>query len=317
MAFIAWGRKKGCKDKYRPSTLAGVRHSSTRGSHRPLTCVNFRQDSSADAQQTSSTTADLAQKKAATKVAVFSSAPYVRSFLEKPLREGGFEQVHFLETVLDEHTAPLAEGCPVVCLFVNDDANAQAIAKLAKSGVRVIALRCAGYDRVDLEACEAHGIRVVRVPTYSPTSVAEHAVGLLFALNRKLHQAYVRVQAGNYSLTPLVGFELRGKTVGVLGTGAIGTEAARIFKGLGMNVLAYDVRQNPAVVDMGIPYLDMADILPQADVISLHVPLLPSTYHLINKDRCAITVTPDSWSHKGVPDEERLHPAQRVTGRPG
>jgi D-lactate dehydrogenase len=207
--------------------------------------------------------------------------------MEQPLREAGFEQLDFIEATLDEHTAALAEGAPVVCLFVNDDANAQAVAKLAKCGVKVIAMRCAGFDRVDLDACQEHGIKVVRVPTYSPTSVAEHAVGLMFAVNRKLHQAYTRVQAGNYSLTPLVGSELRGKTVGVLGTGAIGTEAARMFKGLGMEVLAYDVRQNPAVEALNIPYHDMDYILERADVISLHVPLLPSTYHLINKDRVA------------------------------
>eukprot|EP00879_Flechtneria_rotunda_P015029 GHRR01015704.1.p1 GENE.GHRR01015704.1~~GHRR01015704.1.p1 ORF type:complete len:393 (+),score=96.93 GHRR01015704.1:684-1862(+) len=228
---------------------------------------------------------NLAQKKATTRLTVFSSGHYVEGFLREPLHKAGFGDVRFTEARLSKECAVLAQDSPIICLFVNDNCDAEVVAALAKRGVKLIAMRCAGYDRVDVAACQQHGIQVARVPTYSPTSVAEHAVGLLFAINRRLALAHQRVQAGNYSLSPLVGMELRGKKVGILGTGAIGTEAIRMFKGLGMEVMAYDVRKNPVVEALGVPYMDMDDILPQADVVSVHVPLLPSTYHFIDKDK--------------------------------
>lgn len=227
-------------------------------------------------------------QKAQTRITVFSAQQYVENYLAPPFHEAGFENLHFIDARLDSQTADLAKGSPVVCLFVNDNCNAKVVQKLAKNGVKMIAMRCAGFDRVDLKACQEHGIKVARVPTYSPTSVAEHAVSLLMALNRRLTQAYMRVQAGNYSLSPLVGSELRGKTVGVIGTGAIGVEACRIFKGIGMRVLAYDIKPNPAVEAMEIPYASIEEILPQADVVSLHVPLLPSTFEIMNKPRIAM-----------------------------
>eukprot|EP00882_Tetradesmus_deserticola_P001980 GHRQ01002122.1.p1 GENE.GHRQ01002122.1~~GHRQ01002122.1.p1 ORF type:complete len:409 (+),score=153.33 GHRQ01002122.1:205-1431(+) len=231
---------------------------------------------------------DLAGKKAATSITVFSAAPYVQGFLAQPLKEAGFDDVTFTEAVLDKHTAKLAQDCQVACIFVNDECDAETVECLATCGVKLIALRCAGFDRVDLDACQQHGIKVVRVPTYSPTSVAEHAAALLMALNRRLAQAHVRVCAGNYSLTPLVGSELRGKRAAVLGTGAIGAEAVRIFKGIGMEVVAYDIRNNPAVEAMGVKYVSLEDALPWADVVSVHVPLLESTYHFINGERIAM-----------------------------
>lgn len=242
----------------------------------------------ADDDVSSSQEEDWVWRKSQTKITVFSGAQYVESYLGPPLQKAGFQNVDFVEARLDRHTAPLAEGSPVVCLFVNDDCDKKAVKKLAQCGVKMIAMRCAGYERVDLAACAEHGIKVARVPTYSPTSVAEHAVALLFALNRHLNIAYTRVMAGNYSLGPLVGMELRGKKVGIIGTGAIGTEAARIFKGIGMDVMAYDVRHNPAVEAMGIPYVSVEEMLPQCDVISLHVPMLPSTYHIINRPRISM-----------------------------
>ncbi|WIA17926.1 hypothetical protein OEZ85_009419 [Tetradesmus obliquus] len=231
---------------------------------------------------------DLSVKKAATQITVFSAAQYVEGFLARPLKEAGFQNVNFTETVLDKYTASLAQDCQIVCIFVNDQCDAKVVERLAKCGVKLIALRCAGFDRVDLEACKQHGIKVVRVPTYSPTSVAEHAVALLMALTRRLAQAHVRVSAGNYSLTPLVGQELRGKRAAVLGTGAIGTEAVRILKGIGMEVVAYDIQKNPAVEAMGVKYVDLEEALPWADVVSVHVPLLKSTHHFINGDRIAM-----------------------------
>lgn len=241
-----------------------------------------------EAAAAASVTKDLeefAWSRAQTRISIFSAQQYVANYLTPPFQAAGYLNLNFIDARLDISTADLAKGSPVCCLFVNDDCSEKVVKKLAKNGVKMIAMRCAGFDRVDLTACATYGIKVARVPTYSPTSVAEHAVALLMALNRRLTQAYMRVQQGNYSLSPLVGSELRGKTVGVMGTGAIGVEACRIFKGIGMKVLAYDIRPNPAVEAMDIPYLSIEEILPQADVVSLHVPLLPSTYELMNKPR--------------------------------
>ncbi|KAG2493320.1 hypothetical protein HYH03_008455 [Edaphochlamys debaryana] len=198
-----------------------------------------------------------------------------------------FPNSSFVEPALDKDTAKLAEGYDVVCIFVNDFLSAEVAEVLAKCGVKLVALRCAGYDRVDVAACAKHGIKVCRVPTYSPESVAEHAVALLFALNRHLHTANIRVRIGNYSLSGLVGMQLKGKVVGVVGTGAIGYEACRIFKGIGCNVIAYDVRPNPKVEALGIKYASLDEMLSKCDIVSLHCPLLPSTRHLVNKETLA------------------------------
>eukprot|EP00879_Flechtneria_rotunda_P013996 GHRR01014623.1.p1 GENE.GHRR01014623.1~~GHRR01014623.1.p1 ORF type:complete len:430 (+),score=91.56 GHRR01014623.1:107-1291(+) len=268
----------------KPCTYAVCQHSG-RQSTRVVRPLAFRETHEFKTGSPQSDGTGLASKKATTRVTIFSAAPYVTQFLQDPLISAGYENFNFIEAKLDKFTAKLAKESPLVCLFVNDNCDAEVVAELAQRGVKLIAMRCAGYDRVDVAACQQHGIQVARVPTYSPTSVAEHAVGLLFAINRRLALAHQRVMAGNYSLSPLVGSEVKGKRVGVLGTGAIGAEAVRIFKGLGMEVMAYDVRKNPVVEALGVPYMDMDDILPQADVVSVHVPLLPSTYHFIDKDK--------------------------------
>eukprot|EP00884_Botryococcus_braunii_P010134 jgi/Botrbrau1/19121/Bobra.0077s0034.1 len=221
------------------------------------------------------------------RVAVFSSANYVKNFFEAVL-QAACPGSSFFEARLDKDSAALAAGHDVVCLFVNDDASAEVIEELASVGVKMIAMRCAGFDKVDLVAAEKWGIQVARVPTYSPHSVAEHAVGLCLCLNRNLHKAYVRIWQGDYSLSGLVGFEIRTKTIGILGTGAIGAATAQIFKGFGGKVIAYDIRENPAVTALGIPYVSKEEVLQEADIVSLHVPLLPSTYHIIDRNSIAM-----------------------------
>jgi len=190
-----------------------------------------------------------------------------------------------VEPRLDINSARMAEGCRAVSIFVNDVCDAKVVQQLAGGGVQLVALRCAGYDRVDVKACHEAGIQVVHVPTYSPQSVAEHAVAMMFCLNRNLHQAHVRVSQGNYALSGLVGFEMLGKTVGVLGTGAIGSHAARILKGIGCRVLAHDLNPAQECVQLGVEYLGLDEMLPQCDILTLHWPLLPSTHHIINKER--------------------------------
>lgn len=216
-------------------------------------------------------------------VAVFSSKRYVRDFFVKPLRDV-FPNSNFVEAPLDIDTAQLAKGYDAVVLFVNDRADAPVLERLAEGGVKTIAMRCAGFDRVDLEAAQRLGLTVVRVPTYSPQSVAEHAVAMMFALNRSLHKAHLRVSQGNYTLSGLVGMEITGKTVGVIGTGAIGAQACRLFKGLGMNVLAYDIRPNQYCVELGVEYTSVEDMLPRCHVVSLHCPLLPSTRNIVDAE---------------------------------
>ncbi|BDA47224.1 2-hydroxyacid dehydrogenase homolog [Coccomyxa sp. Obi] len=216
------------------------------------------------------------------KVAVFSAHRYVLDFLQKPIMDN-FPGSTFIEAQLDVNTAPLAAGHEVVCCFVNDDLCKDVVGKLAEAGVKFVAMRCAGFDRVDIKACQEAGIAVARVPTYSPSSVAEHAVAMLLCLNRNLHLAHLRMWAGDYTLSGLVGFELKSKTVGVLGTGAIGAAACRIFRGFGSKVIAYDIYENEEMKALGIEYVSKEDLLRQADIISLHCPLLPSTYHIIDK----------------------------------
>jgi len=194
-------------------------------------------------------------------------------------------QISFLEPRLVSETAALARGHEVVCSFVNDHLDAAALAVLGEGGSRLIALRSAGYNHVDLYAAARLGLPVVRVPEYSPYAVAEHAVGLVLALNRKIHRAYARVREWNFSLEGLVGFDLHGKTVGIVGTGRIGRAAARIFAGFGCQVLAYDVRQDPALgAEAGGRYVELVELYGQSDIISLHVPLTPATHHMIDAD---------------------------------
>ncbi|MGF6593961.1 2-hydroxyacid dehydrogenase [Pseudomonas sp. 2835] len=191
-------------------------------------------------------------------------------------------ELHFQPARLTEDTAPLAAGHEVVCAFINDDLGAGVLERLAAAGTRLIALRSAGYNHVDLAAAKRLGLAVVRVPAYSPHAVAEHAVALILALNRRLHRAYNRTREGDFTLHGLTGFDLHGKTVGVIGTGQIGAAFARIMAGFGCQLLAYDPYPNPELLALGARYLSLPELLRQAQVISLHCPLTDDTRHLIN-----------------------------------
>lgn len=218
------------------------------------------------------------------KVAVFSAQHYVKEFLSKPLRSS-FSHVHMIEPRLDSDTAKLAAGYDAAVLFVNDMANEKILNILAQGGIKTIAMRCAGYDRVDLHAAESLGLKVVRVPAYSPRSVAEHALCLAMAVARNLHLAHTKVVAGNYTLSGLVGLELSGKTFGVVGTGNIGIELIKLLRGFDSRVLAFDINPSDLAVEAGAEYVSLESLLSESDVVSLHVPLLPSTKHLINAER--------------------------------
>lgn len=215
------------------------------------------------------------------KVAFFSSKPYDKDFFLSANASFG-HQLTFFEPHLNPETVPLAQGFPAVCVFVNDQLSAEVIQALAQQGTRLIALRCAGYNNVNLEAAETHNITVVRVPAYSPYAVAEHAVGLMLALNRKLHRAYFRVREGNFALEGLLGFDMHGKTVGIVGTGKIGAVAAQILHGFGCRILAVDPYPNEECLHLGVRYVELPELLAQSDIISLHCPLTPDTHHLIN-----------------------------------
>ena len=211
------------------------------------------------------------------RVAVFNTKPYDQRFLERANTHFNHELL-FLEPHLNVRTARLAEGCEAVCTFVNDALDAATLEVLSKLGVRLVALRCAGFNQVDLRAAANLGITVVRVPAYSPYAVAEHAVALILTLNRNIHRAYNRVREGNFELEGLLGFDLHEKTVGVIGTGKIGAIFAGIMLGFGTRVLAHDPFPNN---DLKVEYVGLESLLAQSDVISLHCPLSPQTHHLI------------------------------------
>lgn len=213
------------------------------------------------------------------KIAFFDSKPYDISSFEKVL-EGKDLTVKFYETKLNADTAQLAKGAECVCAFVNDTLDKDTIEKLCEYGVKLIAMRCAGYNNVDLDFCKGK-IPVVRVPAYSPYSVAEHAIALLLTSIRRIHKAYIRTKDFNFSLNGLTGFDLHGKTVGVVGTGKIGRCFIDICKGFGMNVLCYD--KFPAT-DSGLNYVSLDEIWEKSDVISFHCPLTEDTYHILNAD---------------------------------
>jgi len=213
------------------------------------------------------------------KIAFFSTQPYDREYFDRFNKENEF--VYF-EARLTPQTAPLAAGAAGICSFVNDQLNNEVLEILQNLGVKLIALRCAGYNNVDLKAAAELGFKVVRVPAYSPHAVAEHAVALILSLNRKTHKAYNRIREGNFLLDRLVGFDLFGKTVGVIGTGKIGAVFCAIMNGFGCRVLAFDLMANRAVEAMGVTYLPLMDVLEQADIVSLHCPLNAQTRHLVN-----------------------------------
>ena len=192
-------------------------------------------------------------------------------------------EIKYFETRLNEDTVSLASGYDAVCVFVNDTVNAAVVEKLYRYGIRLIVLRCAGFNNVDIAAC--HGkIRVFRVPAYSPHAVAEHAMALLLIINRRTHKAYIRTRDFNFSLQGFVGFDLYGKTVGIVGTGKIGRVFADICKGFGMNVLAYDKYPSEA---SGLTYTTLEDLFQRSDIISLHCPLTEETKHMVNADSIA------------------------------
>jgi D-lactate dehydrogenase len=217
------------------------------------------------------------------RVAVFSSKSYDKEYMEQAGRNHGIEFI-FFEPSLNKDTVSLAKGFKCICVFVNDEVNAETIKTLAAYGVELLALRSAGFNHVDLLAASKNGIRVVRVPAYSPHAVAEHAVALILTLNRKTHKAYNRVREGNFSLERLTGFDLSGKTVGVFGTGKIGATFAEIMMGFGCRIIAFDKYPSDVLKEKGMVYTSLDELFKQADIISLHCPLTPDTYKIINDD---------------------------------
>jgi len=214
--------------------------------------------------------------------AVYDTKPYDREYLARAEFSTRIAW-RFHEFRLSVETAAAAAGAQAVCIFVNDQADRACLEALAALDVKLIALRCAGHNNVDLTAARQLGLAVVRVPAYSPHAVAEHAVGLLLTLNRRIHHAYNRVRDLNFSLSGLVGFDVRGKTVGIVGTGKIGRIAAQIFRGFEANVIAHDLFPLPDWANThGVRYCDLDRLLAESDVISLHIPLTPETFHLLN-----------------------------------
>jgi len=216
------------------------------------------------------------------KIAVFSTKPYDRRYLAEAAVQSG-HLLSFFEARLGLDTAPLAARHDAVCAFVNDDLSAPVLEALASMGIRFVVLRSAGFNHVDLIAAERLGITVARVPAYSPHSVAEHAVGLILTLNRKFHRAFNRVREGNFALDGLLGFDLHGRSVGIVGTGKIGTAFARILGGFGCRLLAFDPEPSPHAAELGVQFVGLQELLRESDIISLHCPLTPETHHLVNR----------------------------------
>jgi D-lactate dehydrogenase len=217
------------------------------------------------------------------KIAFFDTKPYDKTFFEEANRKFGFDIRYFKEH-LNENTAELTAGFDAVCAFVNDTLNKAVIEHLHEHGIELVVLRCAGYNHVDLSAAYKHA-HVLRVPRYSPYSVAEHAMALLLTLNRKTHRAYYRTRDGNFSINGLMGFDLHGKTAGIIGTGKIGQCLISILKGCGMNILAHDRYPNESYAkETGITYTDLQTLYRESDVISLHCPLTPETHYMINAE---------------------------------
>ncbi|VXC79635.1 MULTISPECIES: 2-hydroxyacid dehydrogenase [Serratia] len=220
------------------------------------------------------------------KMAIYSTKQYDRKYLELVNQQFGYE-LEFFDFLLSKKTAKTAHGCKAVCIFVNDDGCRDVLEELAAIGVEILALRCAGFNNVDLEAAKELGIKVVRVPAYSPEAVAEHAVGMMMCLNRRIHRAYQRTRDANFSLEGLIGFNMHNRTAGVIGTGKIGVATMRILKGFGMKLLAYDPYPSEQALELGAEYVDLKTLYGQSDVITLHCPLTPENHHLLNADAFA------------------------------
>jgi D-lactate dehydrogenase len=221
------------------------------------------------------------------KIGFFSTQPYDKTFFNKHNNEFGFE-LDFFETQLNPQTVILIENADIVCVFVNDIVNEAVIQQLAEKQVKIIALRCAGFNNVDLESAKRNNIKVCRVAAYSPQAVAEHAMAMILTLNRKTHKAYNRVREQNFSLNGLLGFDLFGKTIGIIGTGNIGKAFAKIVIGFGCKVLAYDIVSNPEMEKDGVQFVTLEEIFIASDIISLHCPLNDQTKHVINADSIAM-----------------------------
>src|SRR6056297_290630 len=217
------------------------------------------------------------------KIAFFSTKKYDRQSFNDQL-ESYSHTITYFEDILSPETVALAKGFDAVCIFVNNPLDRELIRMLSEIDIEVIALRSAGFNHVDLEAADDYGINVYRVPAYSPEAVAEHTVALILTLNRKTHKAYNRVRENNYSLEGLTGFNLHQKTVGVIGTGTIGTAFCRIMNGFGCDILAFDPYENEDVKALGGRYVDFDELVHSSDIISLHCPLIPQTRHMIDKE---------------------------------
>lgn len=221
------------------------------------------------------------------KVAFFDTKEYDKILFDEYNEKYGYE-ITYLESKLNKETAPLARGFDVVCIFVNDVVDKKVIKILKECGVKLIALRCAGFNNVDIKNMDKD-IKVVRVPAYSPYAVAEHAVALLLSINRKIYKAYQRTKKYNFTLNGLLGFDIHGKTIGIIGTGKIGKVFAQIMKGFGTRVIAYDVyHDDNAAKEIGFEYVSLEELLKESDIISLHCPLTDETNKIINKDTVAM-----------------------------
>jgi D-lactate dehydrogenase len=228
------------------------------------------------------------------RVAVFSTQPYDRKFLseanQRLINAGGPRAGHelgFYESRLTAESVALAFGIPAVCVFVNDELDPLVLSMLSGGETKVIAMRCAGFSNVNVAEAKRLGITIARAHAYSPHAVAEHTIGLMLALNRKLLSAHARIREGNSDLDGLLGFDLYGKTVGVIGTGRIGTIVTQILTGFGCQVLLNDVQRNPLLANAGAKYVEIDTLLAESDVITLHCPLTPETHHLINRESLA------------------------------
>ncbi|MDX1795565.1 MAG: 2-hydroxyacid dehydrogenase [Hydrogenovibrio sp.] len=220
------------------------------------------------------------------KLAFFSTTKTDNKIFQE-LNQHSDIQIEYFESHLSSHTAALAQGFDAVCAFVNDELSGDVLTKLRGFGIKLIVLRCAGFNNVDLHKADELGITLLRVPNYSPMAIAEHALALMLSLNRKTYKAYNRVRDSNFSLEGLLGFDMFQKTAGVIGTGNIGCEMVRILKGLGMNVLMHDPYPNEHAIKQGGEYVSLDELYRQSDVVTLHVPLFKSTEHMINADSLA------------------------------
>ena len=221
------------------------------------------------------------------KISFFSTKPYDKDFFNDANKAFNF-QLEFFETHLGPHSVNVVNNTQVVCVFVNDKITTEVVEVLATKGVKIIALRCAGFNNVEIAACKEKGIKVCRVPAYSPEAVAEHALALIMTLNRKTNKAYNRVREQNFSLNGLLGFNVHNKTVGVIGTGNIGHAFCKIMLGLGCKVMAFDLIANKDLEAMGVTYHPLVELLQNADILSLHCPLNEQTKHLINVTTIAL-----------------------------